>query len=77
MKTLDLEFLNEIGKAKHLRLAYANQDLDETTVKQAMTTIAGLKMFEQDLVNPYATPHSAQYIERNVIPIFGGDETAA
>ncbi|KRK32587.1 DUF2922 domain-containing protein [Loigolactobacillus bifermentans] len=77
MKTLDLEFLNEVGKAKHLRLAYANQDLDETTVKHAMDTIAGLKMFEKDLVNPYATPRAATYIERKVTPIFGGDDTEA
>jgi hypothetical protein len=78
MKTLDLEFLNEIGKAKHLRLAYAAQDLDEVTVKKAMDTIAGLKMFEKDLVNPYATPSSAQYIERTVTPIFNamGDDNA-
>lgn len=77
MKTLDLEFLNKVGKAKHLRMAYANQDLDEVTVKQAMDTIAGLKIFEQDLINPYATPRSAQYIERKVTPIFGGDDDAA
>ncbi|WP_235807513.1 DUF2922 domain-containing protein [Loigolactobacillus bifermentans] len=41
-----------------------------------MDTIAGLKMFEQDLINPYATPRSAQYIERKVTPIFGGDGEA-
>lgn len=77
MKTLDLEFLSELGKTKHLRLAYANQDLDAATVKKAMDTIAGLKMFEKDLANPYATPRAATYIERTVTPIFGGDDAKA
>jgi hypothetical protein len=30
-------------------------------------------MFELEAVNPYATPIKAQYIERTVTPIFGGE----
>ena len=74
MKQLDMEFKSEAGKTKHMRLNYAAQDLDETTVKTAMQTIADLKMFEIDAVNPYALPVKAQYIERNVTPIFGSEE---
>ncbi|MBP5841706.1 DUF2922 domain-containing protein [Lactiplantibacillus plantarum] len=76
MKQLDMEFKNEIGKTKHMRLNYASQTLDETTVKTAMQTIADLKMFELEAVNLYATPIKAQYIERTVTPIFGGEAEA-
>ncbi|MFC6169387.1 DUF2922 domain-containing protein [Loigolactobacillus jiayinensis] len=73
MKQLDMEFKNEDGKIKHMRLNYASQTLDETTVKTAMQTIADLKMFEIETVNPYEVPVKAQYVERTVTPIFGGD----
>ncbi|WP_125553968.1 DUF2922 family protein, partial [Loigolactobacillus jiayinensis] len=49
----------------------------ETTVKTAMQTIADLKMFEIETVNPYEVPVKAQYVERTVTPIFGGDAAVA
>ncbi|ANK59122.1 MULTISPECIES: DUF2922 domain-containing protein [Loigolactobacillus] len=70
MKQLDMEFTSENGKEKHLRMNYASQNLDETTVKTAMQTIAELKMFEIDFANPYAHPVQASYTERTVTPIF-------
>ncbi|MFL2029344.1 DUF2922 domain-containing protein [Loigolactobacillus zhaoyuanensis] len=74
MKQLDMEFKSENGKTKHMRLNYAAQTLEETTVKTAMQTIADLKMFEVEACNPYALPIKAQYVERTVTPIFGGED---
>ncbi|MDN6355463.1 MAG: DUF2922 domain-containing protein [Lactiplantibacillus plantarum] len=76
MEQLDMEFKSKVGKTKHIRLNYASQTLDETAVKTAMQTIADLKMFELETVNPYALLVKAQYVERTVTPIFGGDEAA-
>ncbi|ANK62121.1 DUF2922 domain-containing protein [Loigolactobacillus backii] len=76
MKQLDMEFTSENGHEKHLRMNYASQNLDETTVKTAMKTIGELKMFEVDFANPYAHPVSANYTERTVTPIFKTEKPA-
>ena len=44
MKTLNLTYKGSLNKTHILKINYANGQLDEATVRQAMTQIANLKL---------------------------------
>jgi hypothetical protein len=70
MKLLDMEFTNEAGKAQHLKIKYVKQDLDEATVKQAMSKLSDAKVFQKEGEAMYVNPVKAQYVETIHTPIF-------
>ncbi len=63
MKTLNLTFKGSLGKAHTMKLKYANDNLDEATVRAAMDQISKTKLFvNKDGEELYATPVSAKYV---------------
>ena len=73
-KTLRLNFQNGQGRTKSLTLANALDNLEADKIKEAMKKIADSNVFEKDGVTIYATPVSANYIERTVTPVFDDSE---
>lgn len=74
-KTLQLVFLNGIGKKTNLSLRDADENLTSAEVKDAMNTIVEAAAFQKEGVDLYKVPHSASYTERIVTSLF--DNTAA
>ena len=48
MKTLNLSFKGSLGKGHSLKLKYANDQLDEATVRNAMQKIVDSQLFGKD-----------------------------
>ncbi|WP_295731819.1 DUF2922 domain-containing protein [uncultured Limosilactobacillus sp.] len=48
MKTLSLSFKGSLSKGHVLKLNYANDQLDEQTVRQAMDKIVQSQLFQKD-----------------------------
>ncbi|WP_093624106.1 DUF2922 domain-containing protein [Limosilactobacillus gorillae] len=70
MKTLNLTYKGSLGKTHILKINYANGQLDEVSVRQAMTQIADLKLFKKDDEDLYVTPVSAKVVNTNEDVLF-------
>lgn len=70
MKTLNLTYKGSLGKTHILKINYANGQLDEASVRQAMTQIANLKLFKKDDEDLYVTPVSAKVVNTNEDVLF-------
>ena len=70
MKTLNLAYKGSLGKTHILKINYANGQLDEVSVRQAMTQIADLKLFKKDDEDLYVTPVSAKVVNTNEDVLF-------
>lgn len=75
MKALSLAFKGSLGKSHTLKLNYANDNLDEASVKTAMDMFTKLDLFERDGEKLYVQPVSAKYIETTETPIFKAEKT--
>ena len=63
MRTLSLTFKGSLGKTHLLKLSYANDQLDATTVRQAMEQLANSHLFFKNNEELFATPVSAKYVD--------------
>ncbi|MGX4686664.1 DUF2922 domain-containing protein [Vagococcus sp. JNUCC 83] len=70
MKKLNLTFLNEDNKKATLVPKVANQNLSKDEVKDAMTAISALEIFEAKGKQLYVTPTSAHYSETIITELF-------
>lgn len=70
MKTLNLSFKGSIGKGHSLKLKYANDQLDEATVRNAMQKIVDSQLFGKDDEQLYLRVASAKYVTTTDEPIF-------
>lgn len=70
MKTLNLSYQGSLGQGHVLKLAYANENLSEATVREAMNDLAGLQLFQKGEDLLYATPQGAHYVTTTTDPIF-------
>lgn len=70
MKTLNLSFKGSLGKGHSLKLKYANDQLDEDTVRNAMQKIVDSQLFGKDDEQLYLRVASAKYITTTDEPIF-------
>jgi hypothetical protein len=70
MKTLNLSFKGSLGKGHSLKLKYANDQLDEATVRNAMQKIVDSKLFGKDDEQLYLRVASAKYVTTTDEPIF-------
>ncbi|WP_265455654.1 DUF2922 domain-containing protein [Enterococcus sp. HY326] len=70
MKKLHLTFLNETGKKHTLRPALASESLTEEAVRQAMSSICELGIFEKNREQLFVEPDSAKYVETIETVIF-------
>lgn len=70
MKTLNLSFKGSLGKGHSLKLKYANDQLDEATVRDAMQKIVDSKLFGKDDEVLYLRVASAKYVTTTDEPIF-------
>lgn len=75
-KTLRLTFLAGDGKKKNMTITDPVDGLTSTEVQKQMASICAARVFEKDGVDLYNVPNAADYVERVVTNIFGGDETA-
>ena len=62
MKTLYLSFKGSLGKGHVLKINYANDQLDESTVRAAMQKIVDSKLFSKEDDVLYIRPSSAKYV---------------
>lgn len=70
MKTLNLSFKGSLGKGHSLKLKYANDQLDEATVRNAMQKIVDSQLFGKDDEHLYLRVASAKYVTTTDEPIF-------
>lgn len=70
MKTLNLSFKGSLGKGHSLKLKYANDQLDEATVRNAMQKIVDSQLFGKDDEQLYLRVASAKYVTITDEPIF-------
>lgn len=70
MKTLNLSFKGSLGKGHSLKLKYANDQLDEATVRNAMQKIVDSQLFGKDDEQLYLRVASAKYVTTIDEPIF-------
>ena len=70
MKTLNLSFQGSLGKGHSLKLKYANDQLDEATVRNAMQKIVDSQLFGKDHEQLYLRVASAKYVTTTDEPIF-------
>ena len=70
MKTLNLSFQGSLGKGHSLKLKYANDQLDEATVRNAMQKIVDSQLFGKDDEQLYLRVASAKYVTTIDEPIF-------
>lgn len=70
MKTLNLSFKGSLGKVHSLKLKYANDQLDEATVRNAMQKIVDSQLFGKDDEQLYLRVASAKYVTTTDEPIF-------
>ena len=70
MKTLNLSFQGSLGKGHSLKLKYANDKLDEATVRNAMQKIVDSQLFGKDDEQLYLRVASAKYVTTTDEPIF-------
>lgn len=70
MKTLNLSFKGSLGKGHSLKLKYANDQLDEATVRNAMQKIVDSQLFGKDDEQLYLRVSSAKYVTTTDEPIF-------
>ncbi|MHC5372459.1 DUF2922 domain-containing protein [Enterococcus sp. LJL120] len=70
MKKLHLTFLNEAGKKHTLRPTLASESLTEEAVRQAMSGICELGIFEKNREQLFVAPDSAKYVETIETVIF-------
>ena len=70
MKTLNLSFKGSLGKGHSLKLKYANDQLDEATVRNAMQKIVDSQLFCKDDEQLYLRVASAKYVTTTDEPIF-------
>ncbi|MDY3702576.1 MAG: DUF2922 domain-containing protein [Limosilactobacillus coleohominis] len=70
MKTLNLSFKGSLGKGHSLKLKYANDQLDEATVRNAMQKIVDSQLFGKDDEQLYLRVASAKYVTTTDEPIF-------
>lgn len=70
MKTLNLSFKGSLGKGHSLKLKYANDQLDEATVHNAMQKIVDSQLFGKDDEQLYLRVASAKYVTTTDEPIF-------
>lgn len=62
MKTLNLSFKGSLGKGHVLKINYANDQLDESTVRAAMQKIVDSKLFSKEDDVLYIRPSSDKYV---------------
>ena len=70
MKTLNLTYKGSLNKMHILKINYANGQLDEATVRQAMTQIANLKLFKKGEEDLFVTPVSAKVVNTDEEVLF-------
>lgn len=70
MKTLNLSFKGSLGKGHSLKLKYANDQLDEATVRNTMQKIVDSQLFGKDDEQLYLRVASAKYVTTTDEPIF-------
>ena len=70
MKTLNLTYKGRLNKTHILKINYANGQLDEATVRQAMTQIANLKLFKKGEEDLFVTPVSAKVVNTDEEVLF-------
>lgn len=70
MKTLNLSFKGSLGKGHSLKLKYANDQLDEATVRNAIQKIVDSQLFGKDDEQLYLRVASAKYVTTTDKPIF-------
>lgn len=70
MKTLNLSFKGSLGKGHSLKLKYANDQLDDATVRNAMQKIVDSQLFGKDDEQLYLRVSSAKYVTTTDEPIF-------
>ncbi|MBM6954595.1 DUF2922 domain-containing protein [Limosilactobacillus coleohominis] len=70
MKTLNLSSKGSLGKGHSLKLKYANDQLDEATVRNAMQKIVDSQLFGKDDEQLYLRVASAKYVTTTDEPIF-------
>lgn len=70
MKTLNLNYKGSLGQGHVLKLAYANENLSEATVRKAMTDLAALQLFQKGEDQLYDNPQGAHYVTTTTDPIF-------
>lgn len=70
MKTLNLTYKGNLNKTHILKINYANGQLDEATVRQAMTQIANLKLFKKGEEDLFVTPVSAKVVNTDEEVLF-------
>ena len=70
MNTLNLSFKGSLGKGHSLKLKYANDQLDEATVRNAMQKIVDSQLFGKDDEQLYLRVASAKYVTTIDEPIF-------
>ncbi|MBS6066608.1 DUF2922 domain-containing protein [Limosilactobacillus fermentum] len=70
MKTLNLTYKGSLNKTHILKINYANGQLDEATVRQAMTQIANLKLFKKGEEELFVTPVSAKVVNTDEEVLF-------
>lgn len=73
-KTLRMNFIAGDGKKKNISLANPAEGLKSTEVQAQMGKISDAHVFEKAGVDLYNVPDSADYIERVVTNIFGGED---
>lgn len=74
MKSLNLIFKSNSGKKHLLKMSYANDNLDEHTVRQAMDKIVEADLFVKDDEHLYATPLAAKYVDTVSTVIFNDEK---
>lgn len=62
MKTLNLSFKGSLGKGHTLKINYANEHLDEATVRAAMQKIVQSELIKKDDDLLFIRPASAKYV---------------
>lgn len=75
MKSLNLTFKSNLGKKHLLKLSYANDNLDEQTVRQAMAKISEADLFIKGDEHLYVVPVAAKYVD-TVSSVIFSDEKA-
>lgn len=74
MKTLNLVFKSNNGKKHLLKMSYANDNLDEHTVRQAMDKIVDADLFVKGDEHLYAVPLAAKYVDTVSTVIFNDEK---
>lgn len=74
MKKLQMRYKGSTGKKHTLSMSDINEQLDDQTVREQMTAIATVGLFEKDKELLYAQPLAANYSETIITPIFNDEE---